>query len=99
MHAVSRNVSDKGRDTNLGVKSDSSSEVGHIGSPGYRADGEASPNGPSSPGQMDLGNDDVSPVSPTAVIKRNQTSVIQKDANHDCDYHDGVERDMENLAR
>ncbi|KAI3803545.1 hypothetical protein L1987_31701 [Smallanthus sonchifolius] len=68
MHTVSRKVSNKGRDTDIGVKSDSSSEVGPIGSPGYRADGEASPNGLSGPGQMDSGKAAMSPVSPTGEV-------------------------------
>ncbi|KAI7746683.1 hypothetical protein M8C21_018295, partial [Ambrosia artemisiifolia] len=69
MHAVSRKVSSKGKDTtDVGVKSDSSSEVGPIGSPGYRADGEASPNDLSGPGQMDSRNAAMSPVSPTGEV-------------------------------
>ncbi|KAI3774914.1 hypothetical protein L1987_49477 [Smallanthus sonchifolius] len=68
MHAVSRKVSNKGRDTDLGVKSDSSSEVEPIGSPGYRADGEVSPNDPSGPGQMEPGKAATSPVSPTGEV-------------------------------
>ncbi|KAM0017245.1 putative C2 domain, synaptotagmin-like mitochondrial-lipid-binding domain, C2 domain superfamily [Helianthus debilis subsp. tardiflorus] len=68
MHTVSRKVSSKGRDTDVGVKSDSSSEVGVIGSPGYRADGEASPNGPYGPGQMDSRKDAMSPVGPTGEV-------------------------------
>ncbi|KAD6794462.1 hypothetical protein E3N88_05377 [Mikania micrantha] len=63
MHAVSRKASNKGRDTDLGVKSDSSSEVGPIGSPGYQDDGEASPIG-----QMDSRKVAMSPVSPVGEV-------------------------------
>ncbi|KAK9078189.1 hypothetical protein SSX86_002246 [Deinandra increscens subsp. villosa] len=63
VHAVSRKGSNKGRDTDSGVKSDYSGEIGPIGSPGYRADGEASPVDPSGPGQMDSTIAAMSPVS------------------------------------
>ncbi|XP_076924909.1 C2 domain-containing protein At1g53590-like [Bidens hawaiensis] len=62
MHAVSRKVSSKGKDNDIGVKSDTSSEVGPVGSPGYRGDGEASPNGLSGPGQVDSQEAGMSPV-------------------------------------
>ncbi|KAK1416686.1 hypothetical protein QVD17_25801 [Tagetes erecta] len=79
MHAVSHKGSNKGRDADLGVKSDTSSEVGPIGSPGYRADGEASPNaqsGPADPGQMDSRE---AGVSPTGEVNANDLDRFRTD--------------------
>ncbi|KAI7736346.1 hypothetical protein M8C21_028119 [Ambrosia artemisiifolia] len=65
MHAVSRKGSNKGRDADLAMQPDSSGEVGPIGSPGCRLDGEASPNGP---GQIDSVNAVMSSMSPTGEV-------------------------------
>ncbi|XP_076906414.1 C2 domain-containing protein At1g53590-like [Bidens hawaiensis] len=47
-HTVSRKASNKERDNDLAVQSDSSGDVGPIGSPGYRPDGEGSLDDPGS---------------------------------------------------
>ncbi|KAI3712120.1 hypothetical protein L1987_70669 [Smallanthus sonchifolius] len=76
MHAVSRKVSNKGRDKELTGQLDSSGEVRPIGSPGYQPvqpDGEVIPNGPD---HMDSGKAATSPVNPTGEVNVDDPSTL-----------------------